>query len=300
MMAGASLTIEGGSLSGGSGAAGGGENGGANGQAFGAGIFLQGNETITLGPVKGTTERVFDIIADQTGSDGTGANAGAGGLTLDGTGTLDLIAANTFTGGTTIERGVLELANAAAAGQGGIDFASTTGKIEYAAAGANLANAISGFRGKDRIDFALVSFAPGDHAVDNSGKVSVETSTGVTVATFNVSGTDTSANFHVGKDASGHVLVTFVATAANAIDEVRGGSAADLLGAPGAEFPSPTAETNSGAAGLDPLLSPFPSAESDPGGFAYHYDRNVGGARDTWGVGAGWDGALGHGPGSAS
>ena len=117
----------------------------------------------------------------------------------------------------------MELANSAAAGRGGIDFASTTGKIEYAGAGADLANTISGFGGKDRIGFALVSFAPGDHAVDKAGKVSIKTSAGVTVATFNVSGTYTSANFHVGKDASGHVLVTFVGgAAAAAIDEVRG------------------------------------------------------------------------------
>lgn len=99
VMAGASLTIEGGSLSGGSVTAGAGENGGANGRALGSGIFLQGTETITFAPATGTTERVFDVIADQTGSDGTGANAGAGDLTLDGAGALDLIAANTYTGG---------------------------------------------------------------------------------------------------------------------------------------------------------------------------------------------------------
>ena len=104
-MAGASLTIEGGGLSGGSVTPGSGDNGGANGQAFGSGIFLQGTETITFAPAKGATEQVFDVIADQTGSGGTGANAGAGHLTLDGAGTLDLIAANTFTGGTTIEQG---------------------------------------------------------------------------------------------------------------------------------------------------------------------------------------------------
>ena len=120
VMAGASLTIAGGSLSGGSVTRGAGENGGASGQAFGSRIFLQGTETITFAPAKGTTERVFDVIADQTGSGGTGANAGAGGFTLDGAGTLDLIAASTYTGGTTIEEGILELANAAAAGRGRI------------------------------------------------------------------------------------------------------------------------------------------------------------------------------------
>jgi len=129
VMAGASLTIESGSLSGGSVTPGAGESGGANGEALGSGIFLQGTETITFAPAKGTTEQIFDVIADQTGSGGTGANAGAGGLTLDGAGTLDLIAASTFTGGTTIDKGVLELANAAAAGRGTIHFASTSGEV---------------------------------------------------------------------------------------------------------------------------------------------------------------------------
>ena len=257
-MAGASLTIEGGSLSGGSVMPGAGEDGGANGRAFGPGIFLQGNETITFAPAKGTTERVFDIIADQTGSGGTGASAGAGGLTLEGAGTLDLIAANsTYTGGTTIDKGVLELAKASAAGSGRIDFASTSGEVEYAA-GAHLANRISGFRGSDKIDFARVAFAAGDHAVDNSGKVSIKTSAGVTVATFKVSGTYTSSDFHVGKDASGHVLVTHAATAADAgIAEVGGGSGADLLGRYDSQFSIPIQETQNGVLTLNSAAPRF-------------------------------------------
>jgi autotransporter-associated beta strand protein len=75
-----------------------------------------------------------------------------GGLVLDGAGTLDLVAANACTGGTTIKSGILELAIPEAAGGGGIDFASAHGEIKYAA-GASLANTISGFGGKDRIDF---------------------------------------------------------------------------------------------------------------------------------------------------
>ena len=300
VMAGASLTIEGGSLSGGSVAPGAGESGGAGGRAFGAGIFLQGTETITFKPAKGTTEQVFDVIADQTGSGGTGANAGAGSLTLDGAGTLDLIAASTYTGGTTIEKGILELANAEAAGSGAIHFASTSGEVEYAA-GAHLANRISGFRGKDKIDFAQVAFTSGDHLVDKAGNVSIRTSAGATVASFKVSGTHTSANFHVGKDASGHVLITYVATPANAaIDEVRGGSAADLLGGYGSQFSSPIAETNSGAVGLDSLLSPVPGADIHTGDLAYRSGGNLE-ARGAWGLGAvGSDGPVGHGPGPGS
>ena len=299
-MAGASLTIEGGGLSGGSVTAGAGENGGANGQAFGAGIFLQGTETITFAPAKGETERVFDVIADQTGSGGAGANAGAGGLTLDGAGTLDLIAASTYTGGTTIDKGILELANAKAAGRGRIDFAATSGEVEYAA-GAHLANRISGFRGSDKIDFAQVAFASGDHAVDNAGKVSIKTSAGATVVTFKVSGTYTSANFKVGKGCvrprSGHPRRH------DRKCRDRRSWRRKLCGPSWRlRFPAPyrLPETHNGAAPLDSLLSPVPGAESDTGGFAYHHDRNIGGARDAWGVGVGWDGAFGHGPGPGS
>jgi hypothetical protein len=93
VMAGASLTIVGGALSGGSVEVGGARRGAVSGQAFGSGIFLQGNEAMTFAPANGTTERIYNVIADQTGSGGTGANAGAGRLVLDGAGALDLIAA---------------------------------------------------------------------------------------------------------------------------------------------------------------------------------------------------------------
>ena len=300
-MAGASLTIEGGSLSGGSVTQGAGGDGGANGQAFGSAIFLQGTETITFAPFKGTTERVFDVIADQTGSGGSGANAGTGGLTLDGAGTLDLIAANAYTGGTTIEERILELANAAAAGSGRIHFASTSGEVEYAA-GAHLANRISGFRGSDKIDFAQVAFVAGDHAVDNSGKVSIKTSAGVTVATFKVSGTYTSANFHVGKDASGHVLVTHAATATAAGSEAVIGSPADILGSYAPEFAEPAWTRESNLSAFNSWSALASSAGTDPGGFGFHYqnDANVGGSRDGWGVAVGWNGSTGHGPGSSA
>ena len=109
VMAGASLTIEGGSLGTGIVSGGLGSSGGGNGDAFGGGLFLQGNETITLAPASGTVETISGVIADQTGSGGKGTNAGAGGLILDGAGTVDLTAANTYTGGTTISAGTLQI-----------------------------------------------------------------------------------------------------------------------------------------------------------------------------------------------
>jgi autotransporter-associated beta strand protein len=292
VMAGASLTIVGGSLASGAvagGAAGG--TGAGKGDAFGGGLFLQGNETITVAPAAGTVERISGVIADQSGS--TGGAGGAGGLILNGGGTLVLDAANTFTGGVTIERGVLELTRAKAAGSGGIDFASTSGEIEYAAkVSVDIANTISGFGGKDKIDFAKVKYAAGDHAViDTSGKVAVETSAGNTIGTCEVSGTYVSANFHVSADRSGDVLVTY-ATA----------TAADILGGYATGFAEPSWTRAGDLSAFDSWSALAPGAGTDSGGFGLHHenDRSVGGARDAWGVGVGSDGPIGHRPGPGS
>jgi len=300
VMAGASLIIEGGNLAAGSVTGGLGADGGGNGDAFGGGLFLQGDESIALAPAAGTVETISGIVADQTGSGGTGANGGAGRLVLDGPGTLDLTAPNTFTGGIGIREGSLELANAKAAGSGKIHFASTSGELEYAArVSVNIANTITGFGGADEIDFAKVKYAAGDHAVDNAGKVSIETSEGSTVATFNVSGTYASADFNVGKDASGDVLVTYAATAANAaIDEVGGGSS-DLLGRYGSALAEPPSTPAIDTLAFDAWTA-LGSSAGTYSGFDFHHDGNAGGGRDAWGVGVGWNGSFGHGPGSSS
>jgi hypothetical protein len=188
----------------------------------------------------------------------------------------------------------LELARAKAAGSGGIDFASTSGEIEYAAkVSVDIANTISGFGGKDKIDFAKVKHAAGDHAVlDTSGKVKVETSAGATVATFNVSGTYVSANFHVGADRSGDLLVSY-ATA----------TAADILGGYATAFAEPSWTRAGDVNAFDSWSALTSGAGSDPGVLGLHHenDRNVRSARDPWGVGAGGDGPImGHGPGPGS
>ncbi|MGB3041687.1 MAG: autotransporter domain-containing protein, partial [Xanthobacteraceae bacterium] len=115
------LTVNGNSVAGG--AAGG--AGATAGSAFGSGLFLQGNGTLTFAPGAGSTQTIGDRIADQTGSGGTGTYAtggptctvGAGcgsysgtgswALTKTGAGTLVLSGNNTYSGGTTIAGGKL-------------------------------------------------------------------------------------------------------------------------------------------------------------------------------------------------
>jgi hypothetical protein len=186
VMAGALLTIEGGNLAAGTVTAGLGANGAGAGSSYGGAIFLQGNETITLEPPSGKTMTISAAIADQTGSSGTGANAGAGGLILNGAGTLDLAAVNTFTGGVTIEKGELELSNSAAAGSGKITFSTGAGATLDLLSGNALGATISGFGSGDKVDFDAVKFASTDSVAYASGIVSIDNSTGARIASFEV------------------------------------------------------------------------------------------------------------------
>ena len=72
-----------------------------NGSAYGSGIFLQGDQTITFAPDSGHSITLSGAIADMTGSHDHTGQTGTGRLLLDGDGTLVLGAANTFTGGVT-------------------------------------------------------------------------------------------------------------------------------------------------------------------------------------------------------
>ena len=153
---GGSLTYSGGSVTGGSVTGGsGGGRGGGNGAALGSGLFLQGNEQITLSASATAPLTISDVIADQSGSGGTGANAGAGRVTIMGPGTVTLSAANTYTGGTTIDQGTLSLQNAHAAGSGAITFAQGRATL-LVGSGDAPTNTIDGFAIGNTIDLVGV------------------------------------------------------------------------------------------------------------------------------------------------
>lgn len=83
-------------------------NGGTDGQAFGPGIFLQGSSAvIVFNPAAGAVQTLADGMADQTGSGGTGGNAGSIGIAKTGTGLLVLDGEHRYTGGTTVHAGRL-------------------------------------------------------------------------------------------------------------------------------------------------------------------------------------------------
>ncbi|MCC6720465.1 MAG: Hint domain-containing protein [Acetobacteraceae bacterium] len=95
-------------------------DGGGGGQGLGSGIFLQGNQWITLSALPGGTLTVADVIADAS-APGSLTN---GGLIIAAGGTVALTAINSFAGGITLQDGAaLRVADPAAAGSGPIRFA---------------------------------------------------------------------------------------------------------------------------------------------------------------------------------
>jgi autotransporter-associated beta strand protein len=96
------------------------------GSAFGSGIFLQGNGNVLFAPGSGQTQTITDVIADQTGSGGTGGNAGSWTLGVNGAGTLVLSGANAYSGGTALSAGTLVVGNNSALGTGALVMASGT------------------------------------------------------------------------------------------------------------------------------------------------------------------------------
>jgi hypothetical protein len=155
---GGSLTIDGGLLSAGEVSGG---TGAQSGGAYGNGIFLQGNETITLGAASGQTLTVSGVIADQSGSGGTGVYAGTGTLDIAGSGTVKLDADNTFVGDIDIESGTLELSHTGAAGAGSINF--DPGTLEFTPANAPT-NAITNFGPGDEIIIDKFTFTGSGYA----------------------------------------------------------------------------------------------------------------------------------------
>jgi autotransporter-associated beta strand protein len=98
------LDISGNSVAGGTGGV---ERHGArapDGQGMGPGVFLQGNGSLALTPAAGQTQTISDVIVDQTGVAGSG---GSWSLVKNGAGTTNLTGKNAYTGGTTVNAGIL-------------------------------------------------------------------------------------------------------------------------------------------------------------------------------------------------
>jgi hypothetical protein len=151
------LMITGGTLSGGSVQNGAASNGTAGGTGLASGIFAQGGGTLDFAPGVGQTLTVSDVIGDSTGVGM--APSGADALLINGLGTVELDAANSFTGGTTIASGTLILKSPTAEGSGKIDFAYGAIALLEVGAGDLPGNVISGFLPGVTIDLQGIGLA---------------------------------------------------------------------------------------------------------------------------------------------
>jgi Hint domain len=199
-------TLSGDAVAGGTGGAGDGSspyNGasGANGSAFGAGMFIRGNQAVTLSPGVGQTLTIGDAIADQSGSGGAGPNAGAGTVVVAGGGRVALSSADSYTGGTSIEaNATLALDATGAGGSGTIDF-SAAGTLEIGA-GVTVANTIVGLGVSDVLEFDGIS---GGGVSYNTGthRLSVSLGTVSAMVQLDPMATYLPTQFHAGPDAAG-------------------------------------------------------------------------------------------------
>ena len=142
------------------------------------------------------------------------AITGTGGFLQAGTGTTVFTTAETYTGGTRLQAGALEL------GSGGSVF----GNVTFADAGAGailrldtstsqVGGTVGGFTGSDHIDLKFLAYANSLKAVwvengSNTGGVLSIKKGNTTVATLNLSGVYTSQNFNLAADATGGTLIT--------------------------------------------------------------------------------------------
>jgi len=137
------LTVDGNSVTGGTG--GSGAIPGGDGSAFGSSLFLQGNGTLTFASGAGQSQILSDAIADQTGSGGTGGNAGSYSLLKTGAGTTILSGDNAYSGGTTIQAGALQVGNGGASGTLGSGNVVNEASLVFNRSGTfTVANTISG------------------------------------------------------------------------------------------------------------------------------------------------------------
>jgi fibronectin-binding autotransporter adhesin len=99
------------------------------------------------------------LIVDESGTVTVpgGSLSGSGGLVQEGVGTTILAGSESYSGGTTLVGGTLELANPGGAGSGAIVFAASYGALLKVDGLTMPANAITGFARNDAIDLAGIT-----------------------------------------------------------------------------------------------------------------------------------------------
>jgi autotransporter-associated beta strand protein len=167
-------------------------------------MFLQGNGTLTFAPGARQTQVIADGIADQTGSGGTGNNAGSWGLVLNGAGTLLLLGVHTYSGGTAIASGTLELSFGGSVA-GNVTFMGAGATLQFDQSVSQIGGDIVRAAPGDAIDLRYQSFTSGDHAVwqqtaGQSGTLTLLDGSGAVLANLNLVGRYATSQFITASD----------------------------------------------------------------------------------------------------
>ena len=151
--------------------------------------------------------------------DGGIAGGSGGSLTLGGLGELSLTHANTYSGGTTIDAGTLDLAALGAAGSGTITFANPAGngvatlEIDAAAlSGGNgaysFANAIAGAASTNQvIDLRSLAYVQGSTTATLVNSTSLVVADGSSAVTLTLASSSSKSSFTTASDGHGGTLV---------------------------------------------------------------------------------------------
>jgi len=143
---------------------------------------------------------------------------GTGGLYVQGEGTIQLGAGNSFTGGVSIANAAVSLAGADAAGSGIVTFVDafdSTLVLQNAAAVPSAT--LLGLSAGDSIGLPYDPFTPLDHAVwiqagGAGGTLAIANGAGTPIAKLSLNGIYSSSQFIVNGDADGNTVVTTTAT----------------------------------------------------------------------------------------
>ena len=154
-------------------------------------VVLNGH-VLTLAPTSTSTSVYSGTIVD---------GSSAGSLVVDGQGTATLKSGNTFTGGTTLESGTLEVGQSNSIGTGGITFAgAATLKVDLEA---DPQNTIAGFTFNDTIDLVGFDGAHTSAIMNVNTDVLTVTDDLGNSATFNFTGNFNGETFHASASSDG-------------------------------------------------------------------------------------------------
>jgi len=188
------VTISGGGAYGGSGG-----GSAAAGQGLGGGIFAENGQVgtgrdlvLTFAPGYQQRTVIADAIAGDDGATApnhAGETFGTTSLLVEGTGTTDLAVANSYTGGTTIDGGTLELAVPGAAGSGVIQFAGATGSdlgggVLVIDGTVLPTNTIGGLDAAETIDLTGFTATAAQASLEASGQLAIPTTAGTVALTL--------------------------------------------------------------------------------------------------------------------